>query len=178
MSETQQVMHLSVPDDWTSFEREEFAQQVVDFIKARTDDGKDINNQSFAGYSDSYASSLDFRIAGKSKSNVNLRLSGEMMDTVDLISHTAGTIFLGFQSGTDANDKAAWAAASDNGPSRKFLGLDDASLNRLVSQFETSAGIDARRQGSQAESSGFSAAAILSRRVLLAAFRRIAVRAP
>lgn len=145
MSEAQRVALIRVPNDWNAFEREQFAKQAINKILERTDQGLDINGNKFASYSDSYASSLDFKNAGKSKGEVNLRLTNEMMDSLGLISHGPGEIYLGYRQGTAANDKAAWNEASDNGPSRKFLGIAERDLNQMVSAFEAEQGVEARR---------------------------------
>jgi hypothetical protein len=107
---------------------------VIDRIKERTDNGLDINNKPFAPYSKSYAGSKDFSIAGKTKGNVNLQLTGEMLRSLELLEHSTGSITIGYKVGTSENDKAAWAVASDNGPSRRFVGLPEKDLDLLIKQ--------------------------------------------
>lgn len=147
MAEPLQVTRIPVPNDWSPSDKRAFGKQVVQFIKERTDRGVDVNGNKFAGYSESYVNSLDFKNAGKSKGEVNLRLTNEMMDTLDVVSVSSDEVWVGFEQGTAPNDKAAWAAAGDNGPSRKFLGIKDADLAAMIDRFEVEMGIDSRRGG-------------------------------
>ena len=137
MSEPRQTFKVNVPIHWDSQLRRAFAKEVVRVIRERTEQGIDKDGRKFKGYSDTYANSKDFKIAGKNKANVNLRLTSEMMNTLDVVSDTTGVVHIGYNPGTDENDKAAWAAASDNGVSRKFLGISDAEAKRLIEKFDT-----------------------------------------
>lgn len=134
MSEPQKKSRINIPRDLSEEERNLLADKVVNLIKERTDKNKDINGSKFAPYSKSYVESKDFKNAGKSKSDVNLRLSNEMMDSIQLIDQGPGYITVGFESGTDANDKAVWQERSDNGVSRKFVGINDKDLARLLAE--------------------------------------------
>ena len=59
-----------------------FGLQVIDRIGERTQSGIDKNGKQFAFYSRDYANSLIFKIYGKSKSNPNLTLTGEMLSSM------------------------------------------------------------------------------------------------
>ena len=137
MSEPRQTFTIKIPSEWDAATRVSFGKSVIREIQRRTEKGIDKNGNAFKHYSDSYANSLDFAIAGKSKSHVNLRLTGEMMNTIEITSHASGVVNIGFKPGTDENDKAAWAAASDNGPSRQFLGLPNSVTQGLIDQHST-----------------------------------------
>lgn len=144
MSEPRQTYKIKVPTNWSATQRRQFARVVIREIQARTDRGLDKNGNRFKGYSKSYINSLDFKIAGKSPSRVNLKLTGEMMNTMEVVSDAPGIVYVGYKAGTAENDKAAWARASDNGPSREFLGLPDSVLNKLIQDFSESFASDDR----------------------------------
>lgn len=134
MSEPQLKKRIEIPRDLGPQAREQLAFKVISFIQDRTDKGLDINMQKFVAYSDSYVNSPQFSLGGKSKNEVNLKLTEEMMNSIELLGHGPGYLIIGFEEGTDANDKAVWNQRSDNGPSRMFLGIDDKSLAKLVSE--------------------------------------------
>lgn len=134
MSEPQQKVKLSIPESFNETDRVQLGELVIDHILERTSQGLDKNNKGFTAYAKSYSGSKDFRLAGKSKSTVNLQLTGDMLQSMTLLDHGTGYITVGYESGTDANDKADWAAASDNGPSREFVGIKESNLNLLVEQ--------------------------------------------
>jgi len=132
MAEPQLKKRIQIPKDLSASERKSVALDVINFIKQRTDKGIDANGRKFAPYSNSYVKSTDFEIAGKSKSEVNLRLSDEMMESIELLDSGNGYIVIGFESGTPANDKAVWAQRDDNGPKRAFLDIAENDLERII----------------------------------------------
>lgn len=68
----------------------EMQQAVIDYMIGRVSEGKGFNEKVLrpSKYSDSYADSLDFKAAGKSKGNVNMELSGDMLGSIDVIDET------------------------------------------------------------------------------------------
>ena len=149
MAEPQLKRRLIIPNDFTSTERQLLADLVIDFIQKRTARGKDVNNAPFPSYSKEYIASREFQIAGKSR-RVNLSQTGDTIASIELISHGSGFITIGYDAGSFENDKAVWLQRSDNGVSRKFLGLTNADLNRFVKKVESerSRGEDVRERRS------------------------------
>lgn len=133
MAEPQLKRRLIVPRDFSSEERQLVGRLAIDFIQKRTDRGLDVNNSSFPSYSQSYKESDDFQIAGKSN-RVNLKQSGDTLASIEVLSHGTGFVTIGYQSGSLENDKAVWLQRSDNGVSRKFLGLTDEDLNKIINR--------------------------------------------
>lgn len=153
MAEPQLKRRLTIPRDFSDQERRTLATLVIQFIQDRTQRGKNVNNQSFQPYSQSYKDSKEFEIAGKS-SKVNLSQTGDTIASIELLSHGPGYITIGYLAGSFENDKAVWIQRSDNGASRIFLGLTDKDLDRFISQVKserTSDGDDsaARRLANQ-----------------------------
>jgi hypothetical protein len=128
---------IPIPEDLTPAEREELGERILDFIRDRTERGIGVKprgdgwvNVTFPPYSDSYINSPAFKAAGKSANKVNLKLSGDMMAAMDLLSHSPGSILIGYKNGTENNDKAEGNA--DRG--RDHLGISKSDLNMLINQ--------------------------------------------
>lgn len=139
--EPQKKKRIIIPKDFDSASRKLLAKNVIDFIKERTDKSVDVDGKKFHPYSKSYVESDNFQIAGKSKGDVNLRLTNEMMESIELLEDGPGYITIGFEEGTDANNKAVWNERSDNGPSRKFVGINDKDLEKVIASTRLDTGL-------------------------------------
>jgi hypothetical protein len=102
--------------------------------------GKDKRNRNFKPYSKSYKESLDFKIGGKS-SKPNLTLSGDMLDSIELISQRSGNLLIGFENGTEENAKAegnikgTYGQKKPTGKARDFLGITQKDLNAILDKY-------------------------------------------
>lgn len=112
---------------------------IVEKIVDRTLKGKDKDGQRFPGYSKSYKESLDFKNAGKSASNINLELSGDMLAALEVLKEGKTYIEVGFEDGTDENARADGnirgtygKQRGDKSKARDFLGISETELNRLI----------------------------------------------
>ena len=135
--ESQQTFTFRVPIQLDQQARLDIGNRVVDFIRQRTEKGLDKNNRPFKGYSTSYIESLDFKNAGKSRT-VDLQLSGDMLTDLDIISTTTpGFITIGYEAGTEENNRAAWQRNNTrpNFPKRDFLGIAQKDLDRIVNRY-------------------------------------------
>lgn len=137
-----QRIKIKVPDYFDDEERRELADEIIAHIRKRTESGRDKDGAKFPPYSKSYINSLEFKLAGKSKSRVNLRLSGEMVEALDLLSHKKKEIVIGFERGSVENAKAdgniRGTYGGDEKPSkaRDFLGISDTELDRLIARID------------------------------------------
>lgn len=107
--------------------RQEFGRRLVDVINERTLSGKDKNNERFKKYSDSYKRSLVFQIYKSGETVVNLRLTGEMLSSMEAKPKNSYDVEL-FFIGESNNEKATWhIEGTKNMPKRDFFGvsLDD-----------------------------------------------------
>lgn len=134
MSEPRKDKRFNLPRDFDESDRARAAALIKQRIVERTLDSIDVNGRRFANYSDSYAESFEFKLAGKSKNEPNLVLSGDMLNSIQTLESSTGYVILGFYEGTAENDKATWAERSDNGPSRKFLGLKESELELIIAE--------------------------------------------
>lgn len=139
MAESRQQFTVRVPIQFSQSIRIDIADDIVEFILRRTERGLDKNNKKFKTYSESYSESLDFKIAGKSKGHVDLQLSGDMLTELQVLNTSAsGFITIGFEAGSEENDKAAWQRNNlrPSFPKRDFLGITDSDLSKIISPYK------------------------------------------
>jgi hypothetical protein len=140
MAMAQQKVIITIPKELKPVQRRELADLVIEHIFERTTvDNKDKNGKKFPAYSKEYVKSLDFANAGKSKSDVNLQLSGDMLAAMQLLKDRPGEIIIGYERGSPENGKAEGNILGTYGsdtPNRKkardFLGVQSKKLKELV----------------------------------------------
>lgn len=72
------------------------AQAIIDYHKTRADNNKGLDGQALKSpYSKAYRTSLDFAAAGKSASDVNMQLSGDMLGSLDILYESGSKIKIG-----------------------------------------------------------------------------------
>lgn len=120
--------------------REFVGQAILDTIKSRTDSGKGMKFSSNgkgrevklkAPYSKDYVKSLEFRAAGKSKNKINMRLTGDMMELMDVVKSSGNNITIGWDSGDSQDGKAFNHITGDKVPSRPFFGVSKKELGEI-----------------------------------------------
>jgi hypothetical protein len=113
------------------------AQEIIDVIKERTDAGKSVNGTNLKKpYSKAYSESLDFDVYGKSKSEVNMKLTGTMLDTMDVLSDAGNSVKIGW-SGDEQAAKAYNHNTGDTVPKRPFFGINQSELNKIKSKYDS-----------------------------------------
>lgn len=122
-------------------EREAIALEIIDRIQKRTKSGKDKDGETFEGYSAAYKKSLNFKIGGKT-GKVNLTLSGDMLDAIEIIdNYKNGKVKIGYSPGNSEGGKAegnilgTYGQSSPVGPSRDFLGISDSELAAILRKY-------------------------------------------
>jgi len=134
-----QYIDVKIPKSLSKKERREIADLIVERIVDRTLDGKDKRGKGFPGYSKEYIKSLDFNNAGKSASDVNLQLSGDMLAALTLLNETDGKLTIGFEDGSDENARADGNIRGTYGQergnrkkARDFLGVSPKELKTII----------------------------------------------
>ena len=131
---------IELPPELNARDREIVLDEVTDFIRKRSARGRDKNNRAFPEYSKEYKNSLDFRNTGKTPGNVNLKLSGDMLAALDTISHRQGSGLIGYENGTEENDRAegnitgSYGGKANPAKARDFLGITDKDLEKVVNK--------------------------------------------
>lgn len=100
-----------------------FGLDVIDFIKARTEKGRDKRGNSFRKYSKQYIKSRDFQIFGKSRFKVNLRLSGEMRASIHTLGQGKTTVTIGINDPEQEVKAKGHIGGKGNLPVRDFWGI-------------------------------------------------------
>ena len=139
------ILEIELPDNLKPNQRQAIAQEVIDFIVTRTQKGQDVKGNEWTGtrgeYSKAYSKSLDFKIAGKSK-KVDLTLSSEMLNDLEVIKQAKGKIVVGYGRGNASRGKAegnilgTYGKESPiRGKSRPFLGITKKDLANIVEPY-------------------------------------------
>lgn len=116
--------------------KESIAQDIIDLILGRTEQGYDRDYKKLKSpYSDSYAKSLAFKVAGKSKNEVNMKLFGDMLGSLDLIKETRTKITIGFRD-QDQIPKAYNHNVGDTLPKRPFFGVSNSDIEEIVEPYK------------------------------------------
>jgi hypothetical protein len=139
----QQKFSVKLPPGLDDFEKQAIATEVIDRIIARTkEQNVDKDGKSFPKYSQEYIKSLEFRVAGKSSGDINLTLSGDMLNSLELLETKPKSIVIGFRKGTQENERAEGnilgSYGGDPNPrkARNFLGISDSELSQILELYE------------------------------------------
>lgn len=138
MSAGWQKIDIEIPENISKFDRQVLAEELIEHIRLRTEEGFDKNHSRFTEYSPEYKDSLDFKIAGKTD-KVNLKQTGDMLAAIQLLSERKGKLTIGFERGTLENDKADGHITGNVGVKRDFLGFggtERTKLKNIVKKYE------------------------------------------
>ena len=129
MAEAQQSKVILIPEGFTASQRERIGEDIIAKIKRRTAEGLDVNNSPFAAYSPEYDKT----------GTVNLRVSGDMLEGLTVLSTGDGFIRIGFASSA-SNDKAAYIQQPrgkkvGRQPIRTFVGISQQDLNIILQRY-------------------------------------------
>lgn len=107
-------------------------QLIIERIRARTQDGLGYNGKPLKSpYSSTYAKSPEFKAFGKSKSKVNMTLSGDMLGLIDIIEDKGNKIRIGWDD-SEQNAKAFNHNTGDTVPKRPFFGINNKELYEII----------------------------------------------
>lgn len=129
MAEASQSKIILIPEGYSPNVREQIGQDIIDKIKRRTSQGLDVSNRLFSAYSRNYDKS----------GTVNLKVSGDMLSGLTVLSTGSGFIRIGFSS-TGTNDKAAYIQSprgqkAGKQPIRSFVGISQEDLNIILERY-------------------------------------------
>lgn len=134
-----QRVRIDIPSGLTPQEREVLADEIITHITERSQAGTGFRQAtgrefSFPEYTKAYA-----KRKGVSRGAVDLTLDADMLAAIELLSHSQGSLLIGFERGTEENAKADGNTRGTYGKSRPipgkarpFLGLKKGVLNELV----------------------------------------------
>lgn len=128
---------IVVDPGFSAEQRRAIGEEILLFIKTRSKRGKAVGGGPLLGpdndgrYSKNYVETREFKAAGKSKGKVNLTLTGDMLNGMDVISTSAGQIVIGFPD-SDVNDKAVFMQEKGY----NFFGISEAEKQTILSKFK------------------------------------------
>jgi len=129
-----EVFGKSLPNDPSL--QQSIGQALLDKILDRTDDGKFLKQSKGAGsYSDEYADTEEFRAFGKSKSDVNLKQTGDMMGQLGFQILSKNKIRFQWEDSLQAA-KAHGHITGNVGKTRDFLGFTRDELDEVKRDFK------------------------------------------
>lgn len=128
---------INLPKNLGPSEREAIAQEIIDFMIERSQSGLDKDGNPFPKYTKQYA-----KEKGVSIGDVDLTLSSEMLNNIELLSSYPGKIIVGFERGSNENAKADGNIrgtygrdSEDPSKARDFLGISDSDLETILSKY-------------------------------------------
>lgn len=109
---------------------------IIDRIRERAKQGNFLEQSRGAKrYSDTYANSFEFKVFGKSRGNVNMTASGDMLRSIDITKTNQKSIEIGFQDSENAA-KAHGHITGRVGKTRDFFGITDTDLDEIRKEFK------------------------------------------
>lgn len=134
---------IILPPEYDDEDAQTVADEVLAFIIARTKKGQGADGEMFPAYSQAYKTSNAFKVAGKSANKVNLTLSSEMLDSLEVLSAKKGKIVIGFEKGSEMNGRAegnilgSYGQPSPNkAKARNFMELSDNELAKIIKKLD------------------------------------------
>lgn len=127
---------IKLPKTIKPKERVAIADVVLSHIVTRTLNGDDKNNKKFKNYTKDYA---DFK--GVDVADVDLTLDGEMLEELELVSHKAGEITIGYSDPSDElagkveGNRSGFYGNSKKKKARDYLGITKEDLDLLIDSY-------------------------------------------
>ena len=152
------IFERGLPDN--DLLKQAIGQEILDIIRDKTAKKVDKDGIPFqpAKYSKEYADSLEFKVFGKSKGEVNLKLTGDMLGLMDMVDDTRNTLTIGWTDSFQAKKASGHIVGANNLPVRDFFDLNDSDIQRIRDTFssDVDSAINAERSESPQEKSGVS----------------------
>jgi hypothetical protein len=130
---------IKLPKTLKPKERVQIAEVVINHIINRTTAGQDRNNKDFPKYTAKYADEK-----GVGTGEVDLILSGEMLESIELISHKSGEIIIGYKDPSDelagkveGNRIGSYGGEPNSKKARDFLGIASDDLEVLIDAYQS-----------------------------------------
>lgn len=116
------------------------AQGIIDYMVDRAKDGKGIGRRDLKSpYSKAYAESLAFKAAGKSRNNVNMTLSGDMLRSIDILEEDGASVTIGIDDPIDAPKAYGHQTGFEGHPTipqgkyrRRFFGVTSDEIKKEI----------------------------------------------
>ena len=116
------------------------AQGIIDYMVDRAKSGRGLGRKDLKSpYSKGYSESLAFKAAGKSRNDVNMTLSGDMLRSIDLLEEDGAKVVIGIEDEIDAPKAYGHQTGFEGHPTipsgkykRPFFGVTTDEVKRQV----------------------------------------------
>jgi hypothetical protein len=116
------------------------AQGVIDYMVDRAKEGRGLGRKDLKSpYSKAYANSLSFKAAGKSRNQVNMTLTGDMLRSIDILEEDGALVVIGIDDEVDAPKAYGHQTGFEGHPTipngkykRPFFGVTSDEVKREV----------------------------------------------
>ena len=143
------LLKIPIKKKFDADDRRFIAQEIIDIIVERTQKGKAPDNRKWSGsagkYSDSYADTRQFKLRGKSKTKVNLKLSSDMLNSLELVDDGPGYLTIGYSDDNPQQGKAEGNilgtygnATPIRGKKRDFLKISEKEKQAAMAPYDSS----------------------------------------
>ena len=113
-------------------DRQLLGQLIIERIQERSESGRDIDGRRFSRYSRDY---VDYLREIGADSGLDLTLTGEMLNSIQILSEGEGFIEIGLEPGSFAARKATYnQGGNPRIPSRPFMGIRDSEASSLENE--------------------------------------------
>ena len=151
---------VDIPEGLTRTQKEAIAQEIIDYIRNRTEDGENAEGRKFPKYSKAYVKSLDFRNAKGGDTKVNLTLSGDMLTAMRLVQSKKDELVIGYKTNdpeagrVEGNVIGSYGRDPNPKVARDFLGFksekERRELDKIIAKYVDEQGQTSAEQSSKA----------------------------
>lgn len=136
----QQRVRLPLPEDLTPFQREQAGNLMANLMVDKANEGEGVKKSGdkfrrtqFPAYTKEYKKK-------KGQSNVDLEVTGNMLNALQYLSSKKGSVLVGYERGSSENGKAegnvtgSYGGSPNKRKARNFLGLLKSEINAIVKE--------------------------------------------
>jgi hypothetical protein len=114
--------------------KERIAQALIDKMKDRIAAGVDRFGEEMAPYSKVYKESFDY-IAARKNETVNMRLTGDMLGSIDILESAGSLVKIGFRGGEQQEKAYGHFVGEGKLPVRQFFGVTESEVEQVKEEF-------------------------------------------
>ena len=133
---------VSISRKYDEDERQAIAFDIISYIQDRSKAGKGKDGKKFPGYTKDYRSSQEYKTIKGKKTKVDLTLSGDMLDSIDLLEDEKGGLIIGISEDDQDNGKAEGNIRGSYGKptgkqskARDFLAISKAEVSKILKKY-------------------------------------------
>jgi hypothetical protein len=138
---------FSLSSKYSSSERRIIAHEIIDYIRDRTKAGKGEGNRKWSGaagrYTKEYMDSQEFRLKSDKSGKVNISLSGDTLDSIEILENKdSGEMAIGIKKSdidygkAEGNIRGTYGQKRANpSKARDFMAVTDGEIDKILKRF-------------------------------------------